>query len=74
MKLTVVTNDKGKILASMLGHASEHRRQPGPFATLQPGPEQVFHEIDVPDDYQKLSPDDLHRMLQKHVDNPTAPY
>jgi hypothetical protein len=73
MKITVVTDGQGKILASMGGHASEYRQRPGPFATLRPGPGQVFHELDVPDDYGKLSPDELHRALQLHVPTSTAP-
>ena len=72
MKITVVTDAKGKMVASMAGHASSHRAQPGPFGTLRPGSGQVLHEIDVPDHYGSLSPDDLHQALQKHVPEPTA--
>jgi hypothetical protein len=70
MRITIVTNDHGKIIASMEGHASEHRRRPGPFGTLRAGPGQMIHEVDVPDDYQKLMPQDLHRALQMHIPRP----
>lgn len=72
MKVTVVTDGKGNVVASMAGHASSHRSPPGPFGTLRPGPGQVLHEIDVPDHYGSLSPDDLHQSLHKHVPKPTA--
>ena len=76
MKLTLITNKKGKLLASMFGHASEltchlgdaqhYPREGEPLATLEPQRGQFFHEIDVPDKYEELAPDELHKKLRKN--------
>ncbi len=78
MKMTVVTDKQGRLLASMFGYASEHAselRQASkgdderrPMATLVCGPDQVFHEIEVPDTYEQLAPADLHAALRQHLD------
>ncbi len=75
MKMTVITNTKGKLLASVFGHVSEqasqlgnarhYQGQEGPLATLVCQPGQKFHEVEVPDKYEKLSPDALHEALRK---------
>jgi hypothetical protein len=67
MKITMVTDGKGKLVASMFEETSREPTGDGPSATLRPGPGQVFEEVDVSDDYAKLSPDDLHRELRKLV-------
>jgi hypothetical protein len=81
MKMTIVTDGKGKLIASMFEPADragpdrgrgegipEEQTEDVPSATLRPGPGQVFQEVDVPDDYASLSPDELHRELQeKHL-------
>jgi hypothetical protein len=76
MKMTLITNTKGKLLASMVGHASDtrcllgdakhHPRQDAPLAIIEAGPDQLLHEIKVPDKYAKLPPDDLHKKLRKN--------
>jgi hypothetical protein len=68
MKMTIVTNGKGKLIASMFEDASKQQvEDDGPSATLKPSPGQAFQEVDVPDDYAELSPDDLHQELRKYV-------
>jgi hypothetical protein len=70
MKITIVTDGKGKLIASMFEDTTKHQSDDGPSATLSPGPGQVFEDVEVPDHYAELSPDDLHGELQKHL--PTA--
>ena len=75
MKMTVITDTKGKLLASVFGHVSKqtqqlcdaqhYQGQEGPLATLVCQPGQKFHEIEVPKKYEKLSPDALHKALRK---------
>jgi len=73
MRITVVTNENGKIVASILGHVSKHLKHPGPHATLRKGPGQIFHEIEVPDHYEDLAPAELHSALKAHVNSPPEP-
>jgi hypothetical protein len=67
MRMTVVTDGKGKLIASMFEDPFLKPSQNGPSATLKPGPGQVFDELEVPDEYGELSPNDLHRELLKHL-------
>ncbi|HJP65067.1 MAG TPA: hypothetical protein VKA30_02045 [Actinomycetota bacterium] len=66
MRMTVVTDRKGRLIASMFEDPSPEQAEDAPNATLRPGPGQVFDELDVPDDYAKLSPDELHETLRRH--------
>ncbi|PZV21037.1 MAG: hypothetical protein DCF18_12965 [Cyanobium sp.] len=76
--MTVVTDKQGRLLASMFGYASEYASEPHqaskddddrrPMATLVCGPDQVFHEIEVPAKYEKLAPVDLHAALRQQLD------
>jgi hypothetical protein len=78
MKMTVVTDKQGLLLASMFGYASEYPSEPHqasmddddqrPMATLVCGPDQVFHEIEAPDTYEQLAPADLLAALRQHLD------
>ena len=75
MKITVVTDEAGELLASVFGHVSEHAARLGeprhyqdqeePLATLVCQPGQVLLEVEVPDEYEKLPPDELHQALRK---------
>lgn len=75
MKMTLIMNKEGQLLASMFGHASElectlgnpkhYQGYDGPLATLKCQPDQEFREVEVPDVYEKLSPDELHAELRK---------
>jgi hypothetical protein len=70
MKITVVTDRKGRLIASIL-EPQPKRKAPKdkrtPSAALRPGPDQVFQEIAVPDHYRELSGDDLHEALRKRL-------
>jgi hypothetical protein len=55
MKLTIITGPRGKLVAIVHAHISEHDRSAsttGVHATLRPGPGQTFHEIEVPGEYE----------------------
>jgi len=75
MKMTVITDTRGKLLASVFGHVSRQTKKLGdarhykcqgePLATLVCQPGQKFHEIEVPKKYKNLSPDELHEALRK---------
>ena len=70
MKLTVITNEAGELVALVHAHLSEHDRNPsykgGPHATLRPAPGQKFNEIELPQDCEKLSPPELRRRAFEH--------
>jgi len=71
MKLTVITNHMGELVALVHAHLSEHDRNRsynnGPHATLRPGPGQTFHEIELPAETGKLSPAEIRRKALQHV-------
>jgi len=59
MKLTVIIDAKGKVAGTM-------RHEPlaeGLHVKLVPGPEQSVHEIEVPDDFARLEPKELHKRI-----------
>lgn len=43
-----------------------------PRAVLRPQPAQAFREIEVPDDYAKLTLGELHQRVIEHLKGPTA--
>ena len=71
MKLTVITNHLGELVALVHAHISEHDRnrnyKSGPHATLRPGPGQTFHEIELPQEYEKLSTPEIRRKALEQV-------
>lgn len=71
MKLTVITNQLGELVALVYAHLSEHDRnrsqKDGPHATLRPGPGQRFHEIELPKGSEKLAPAEIRRRAMEHV-------
>jgi hypothetical protein len=71
MKLTVITGQKGELVALVHAHLSEHDRKKsyenGPHATLRPAPGQKFHEIELPEESAKLAPAELRRRALEHV-------
>lgn len=71
MKLTVITNDAGELVALVHAHLSEHDRnrsyKSGPHATLRPGPGQKFHEIELPQECEKISPPEIRRKALEHA-------
>ena len=71
MKLTVITNEAGELVALVHAHLSEHDRKPsyknGPHATLRPGPGQKFHEVELPQECEKLAPPEVRRIALEHA-------
>jgi len=67
MKMTVVTDARGKVIASVDGHASSPRKRRGITATIVPQAGQRLHEIEVPGGYAKLEPLAPLKALAKRV-------
>jgi TPP-dependent 2-oxoacid decarboxylase len=71
MKLTAIMGSHGELVGVVHIHLSEHKRSTersqAPHATLRPGPGQVFHEIEVSEDYRSLPLDELHQRVRQHV-------
>jgi len=67
MKLTVVTDGRGKVIACVDGAVSSPAKRRGVRATIVPQAGQRFHEIDVPQTYAKLEPLDLLKALARQV-------
>jgi len=65
MRMTVVTDRRGRVIASAEGAASSPRKRRGMTATIVPEPGQKLHEVDVPASYAKLEPLDLLKALSK---------
>ena len=71
-KVTVITNDKGKIISIGHGHLSEKTsrkaKAAGVQAGLRAGPGQTLHELDVPGDLASLATwSELHESVRPHV-------
>ena len=73
MTLTVVTDKRGKIIATMQGSTRKPIARSGVFATLEPAPGQIFREIQVPDGYAKLAPQELHARVAEHMRSGSKP-
>ena len=67
MRMTVVTNARGKVVACVKGRASSPPKRRGMTATIVPQEGQKFHEIEVPGSYAKLKPLDLLKVLAKRI-------
>jgi hypothetical protein len=71
MKVTVVTGSRGKLVALVYAHLSEHDRSAsyagGPHATLRPMTGQKFHELEAPDEYEKRPSAELRRWAIRKV-------
>ena len=63
MKMTVVTNEHGHVIACAEGHASSPRTSREMTTTIIPRGGQRFHEVDVPEEFAKLEPSDLLKAL-----------
>jgi hypothetical protein len=64
MRLTVITNSSGEVIATHRGHSSKDKLQAG----LRAGPNQTLHEIEVPDEFDKITnPDELHTRVKSHM-------
>ena len=71
MKLTVITNHKGELVALVRAHLTEHDRKRsfknGPHAMLRPGPGQTFHEIELESECERLPVPQLRRRALEQV-------
>jgi hypothetical protein len=65
MRVTVVTNAQGRLIACVGGAASSPAKRRGMTATIVPQADQTFREIEVPESYAKLEPLDLFKALAK---------
>jgi hypothetical protein len=68
MKMTVVTNEKGHVVATYR-HLDEKESQKGqPRLRLYAGPKQSVNEIDLPSELEKItSAEELHTRLREHL-------
>jgi hypothetical protein len=65
-KMTVVTDKKGKVVATYM--PEENYGREGPIFRLEAGPGQKLHEIDMPVDVRRaLSADNLHKRLNEFL-------
>lgn len=67
MKITAVTDQNGRLLASIMEQIAERRDPESPVAMVRPDFGQVFHALEVPDGFRDLSPDALHRALRPYL-------
>jgi hypothetical protein len=66
MKLTVITNQSGEVLGTVRGHSKDF--QFGDFkAGLKISKDEKLHEIEVPDDFEKMGADELHKNVLTHL-------
>ncbi len=61
MKVTVITDDKGKVLGTMRSGGKDQ----GPVTSGEAG--QKTAEIDVPDDVANGPAEELHKAVARHV-------
>lgn len=67
MKVTVITDARGKVIACVDGAVSSPAKRRGMTATIVPQAGQKFDEINVPETYAKLDPLDLLKAVAKQV-------
>jgi len=71
MKITAITGAKGRLVALVTGHLSEHDRKPpsgnDPHATLRPQKGQRFHEIVAPAEYVTRPKAELRNWVVQHL-------
>ncbi|MDP4261157.1 MAG: hypothetical protein Q8941_01385 [Bacteroidota bacterium] len=66
MKLSVITNQSGEILGTFKGHAKDF--QYGDFkASIVVSKDQKHHEIEVPDEFEHLGAEELHKNVAAHL-------
>ncbi|MBS0560653.1 MAG: hypothetical protein JSR21_11415 [Proteobacteria bacterium] len=76
MKITVIGDARGKLVAIVHGHVSEHEKEYAqaasshapavPRVTLMPRPGQAFHEVVAPADLRGKPHDALRRWVMSH--------
>ena len=66
MRLTVITSCNGVVTGTIKGHANDFI-----FETFRPAliieKGERTHEVEVPDEYEKLNPDELHQKINEHI-------
>ena len=75
MRMTVISDSRGKVLGAMQGHAPQPdtTQKPGratkePRSGLYAGPGQRLHEIEVGDEFAKIKDArELHTKLEAHI-------
>lgn len=66
MKLTVITEESGEVVAVQQGYASEARRA-SEYAVIAAGEGQTLHEVDIPDVAESLNPEEFLRSVAAHL-------
>lgn len=64
MRITVITDNKGEVIATQRDYTSKDNLQAKLFA----GPNQTLHEIEVPDEFGNIrDPGELHNRVKSHM-------
>ncbi len=68
-KLTVITDERGQVVATQVGHGDTRDPQSGIQGSLVPGPRQQLHKIeyDVPELRSSKDIDEFHKKLSEHI-------
>ena len=70
MRLTVITNQSGEVIGTVRGHSKDFHS--GELkAGLVFSKDQKHHEIEVPDDFEQLGAEDLHKSVTAHLKKST---
>ncbi len=67
MKLTVITNQSGEILGTFRGHSKDFFQFGDLKAGLHVSKDQTHHEIEVPDEFERMGAEDLHKNVAAHL-------
>ena len=67
MKMTVVTNARGKVIACVHGSVSAPAKRRGITAKIVPQEGQKFHEVEAPANYARLEPLDLLKAVARQL-------
>jgi hypothetical protein len=63
MKLTAAVDERGNVVATIRGHASEHTE-----AGYVPDPKYKYHELDLPDEYAQIeNAEEFHGKVASHL-------
>jgi hypothetical protein len=71
MKITVIADKKGQVVGTYRHPAQVAKDQP--TFQIHGAPGHTVHELDLPDEYEKVSSaEELHRRLKEHLKKPSA--
>jgi|KBSMisStandDraft_5_1062788.scaffolds.fasta_scaffold157133_3 hypothetical protein len=66
MRLTVITDSNGSVTGTVKGHSKDF--ESGEFrAGLIIGTGEKKHEIEVPDEYERMNAEELHKKVKEHI-------